>query len=357
MLSEEKKEAFEKLLNDVDVVEIILHDHPAPDPDAIGAAMGLEKLIKDKFNNKIVLIYGIPPTRTMNKMMVSELMVHLHDPRENYDGPTRKSLWIMLDCNATGSSLTLWDMTSIPGHCETWTIDHHCDKDCPAGDNVDMHPVGSCCTLVTEYLQAFDVTFMPESKRDISVATGMMLGLMTDTDNLLSDRVDQSRDIPAFLYLRERYDTKVYTKIMRHDFPAYFYDYVNLSYTGKIISEPFGIYNLGYLKEERSGVISQIADHWMRRERLNIVVVFAIVGKELRASIRTKNGGNKASEVARILFPDCGAGGDDYMAGATMQFRPFVDVDLLDDDAKQELLHITSKTLVGRAKKITDLDE
>jgi nanoRNase/pAp phosphatase (c-di-AMP/oligoRNAs hydrolase) len=357
MLEEEKKKKFEELVRSVDVVEIILHDHPAPDPDAVGAAMGLEKLIRDKFDNKIVLIYGIPPTRTANKMMVSELEVTLNDPRENYDGPVRRSLWVMLDCNAKSKSLNFWDMDSVPSHCETWTIDHHCDKDCPVGDNIDMHAVGSCCTLVVDYLKAFGVTFSPESKRDLAVATGMMLGLMTDTDSLLSERVDQSRDVEAFLYLRERYDPKIYTKIMHHDFPAYFYDYVNMSYTGKIISEPFGIYNLGYLKEERSGVISQIADHWMRRERLNIVVVFAIVGKELRASIRTKNGGQKASEISRILFPDCGAGGDDHLAGATMQFKPFVDVDLLDEEGKQDLLRITTKTLVARAKKITDLDE
>jgi nanoRNase/pAp phosphatase (c-di-AMP/oligoRNAs hydrolase) len=221
-----------------------------------------------------------------------------------------------------------------------------------------MAAVGSTCTIVAEYLRAFDVEFSSESKSDTMIATGMMLGLMVDTDNLLGESVDRVRDINAFLYLKERYDPALYARIMRYDYPTYFYECFSTSYNNKIIAEPLGIYSLGFLKEERAGAISQIADLWMRRERLHIVVVFAFVGKELVASIRTKNGGNRASEIAKILFPDSGAGGGKTAAGATVVLNQFIDPDLLvDEQSKQELLHITMSILVARAKRSMDLDE
>jgi len=354
ILNDEKKQAFSEMLCRAAAVDILLHDHPTPDPDSMASALGLEKLIRDKFD-KPVMIWGVPPNQTQNRLMVSELDITLHDPRK-WAGYSRNPTCVLVDCNAKAGSLTLCDTANTPKE-NVWTIDHHCDKDSPVGSNVDMHAVGSASTIITEYLQSFDITFSSESRKDEGVATALMLGLMTDTENLLRDNVDATRDIPAFLYLKEHYDPHLYHKLMRYDFPAYFYDCLRISDSSKIISEPFGIYNLGFLKEERAGVISQIADLWMRRERLHIVVVYAIVGKELWASVRTKNGGGKASEIARALFPDCGAGGGDHAAGASMRFNSFIDVDMLDEDSKQELLHITTKVLVARAKKIADLDE
>ena len=352
---DQQKDDFEKLIRAHDCACIFLHDHPAPDPDCIGAAQALVKLIVDKFD-KPVSIYGIPPVHTQNKMMCTELEVTIRDPRKEYDFGVRNQANILVDCTAKSGSIKYWEELKLEG--PHWTIDHHCDKDASHGKNVDMAAVGSTCTIITEYLQAFNVEFSLDSKEDIAVATGMMLGLMTDTDSLLGDNVDKSRDIPAFLYLKERYDPALYNRLMRYDYPAYCYECFNTSSNNKIISEPLGIYSLGFLKEERAGAISQIADLWIRRERLHIVVVFAFVGKELVASVRTKNGGGRASDIAKILFPDSGAGGGKAMAGATVALHQFMDPDLLtDEQSKQELLHITMSILVARAKKTMDLDE
>jgi hypothetical protein len=132
---------------------------------------------------------------------------------------------------------------------------------------------------------------------------------------------------------------------------------MQLAYNNKHIAEPFAVFTPGFLKEERLGSVPLIADYWIRRERLTMVAVFAIAGKELIASVRTKEGGMKASDLAKALFTGGEAGGKRDSAGASVTINGFFDLESLDEQGRQEFLHITLTTLVARFKKIVDLDE
>ena len=355
----EKKEAFSNAINKCEVVHIFMHDHPSPDPDCLSTSIALAKLLKEKFH-KSSSIYGIPVNHRMNAKMVSELEINFIDPRQIASNDiSNKDAVILVDC--TMRSGTFRHTECLKGREDifpSWVIDHHPDKESSADLHVDLQPVGSCATIITEYLQEFGVEFNVEDSYDKSVATALMLGLMVDTKNLLSDDVDKKRDINAFVYLKDRYDQTLYADIMNYDYPVHFYENMQLAYSNKHVAEPFAILNLGFLKEERLGSIPHIADYWIRRERITAVTVFAVNGKEIIASVRTKDGcPYKASEIAKLLFPNGSAGGKRDSAGATVVVNGFWDLDSLDNEGKESFIKLTMATLVNRFKKIIDLDE
>ena len=353
----EKKEAFSNAINKCEVIHIFMHDHPSPDPDSIGSAVGLKKLLKDVFQKKAV-IHGIPTDHRMNNKMVTELEITLLDPRDKKQLPDIQNEdhgIILVDCTLKSGAFQFTE--HLGNKMPIWVMDHHPHKEVPTPE-MDLQPVGSCATIISEYLQAFDVAFDPENKEDRFVATALMLGLLIDTSNLRSDDVDVKRDIDTFIYLRARYDAELCTRIMNYDYPKYFNEALQASFKkeNQCVAEPYAVLTPGFIKEERLGVLSFVADYWIRVERLTMVVVFAVSGKELIASIRTKEG-IRADHLVGPLFPSGTGGGKQGAARATVIVNGFLDLALLSEQGKQKFLDMTMETLVARIKKVIDLDE
>jgi nanoRNase/pAp phosphatase (c-di-AMP/oligoRNAs hydrolase) len=358
MINDKKKELFSKAISSYSTIHIFMHDQPAPDPDSIGSAIGLGKLLKDVFQKKFV-IHGITPDHRMNTKMITDLDITLHDPRNKEHMLTWNSKedhgFVLVDCALTGS----FHFTEYLGDKKPiWIFDHHPNKEASEADNVDVEAVGACATVITEYLQAFDVKFDPESKEDRNVATALMLGLMTDTDSLRGEDLDPKRDIDTFIYLRTHYDHELFDRIMKYDIPRYFNEALQTTFkeTNQKVTEPYAILTPGFLKEERLGVLSFIADYWIRVERLDMVVAFAISGNEVIASIRTKPG-VRASDLVKPLFPSGRGGGKKFAAKGISTINGMFDVNLLNDAGRQALLDLTMITLVARMKIFIDADE
>lgn len=358
MIDEKKKELFKEAIDGCSTIHIFMHDEPPPDPDAIGSAMGMRKLLKDVFQ-KAVVIHGIPPDHPMNIQMVSELDVTLLDPR---DPKTMAALqetghgYIVVDSTINSGSFRFKEL--LKDKKPLWEIDHHPPKDASISPNSDVQSVGSCSTIVVDYLTAFDAHFDADSKIDRYVATALKLGLMIDTDNLSCEDIDVARDVGAFTYLHTRCDPEMYQKIYKYNIPRYFNEALQTTFKehSQKIQEPFAILTPGFLKEERLGVLSFIADHWIRVDQLNIVVVFAISDNRIIASIRTKGGSRRAPDLVMPLFPTGGGGGKKYAARASATINGMYDTALLDDAGKEALLTLNMKTLVARMNIFTNAE-
>jgi len=361
-MDETKKERFAEAINNFSTIHIFMHDAPAPDPDSIGSAVGLAKLLKDTFQKKTI-IHGVPPDHRMNTKMIADLEIVFIDPR---DKESMKELankddhaFALVDCALLPNTPSSFNCReNLGGKSPIWTIDHHPHKDVVDGSNTDIQAVGSCSTIVTEYLQAFNVTFDPENKRDRNTATALMLGLMVDTDDLKGPDTDPRRDVDAFLYLRAHYEHDVFERIRKYDIPKYFNDALKATFKDENteINDPYAILTPGFLKEERLGALSFVADYWIRVERINIVVAFTICGNEVVSSIRTKLG-TKASDLVKPLFPSGWGGGKDFAAKGYAPINGMFDVSLLNDEGRQAMLYLTMQTLVERMKRFMDVDE
>jgi nanoRNase/pAp phosphatase (c-di-AMP/oligoRNAs hydrolase) len=358
MIENNKKELFEKIVSEYDTIHIFMHDHPAPDPDSLGSAVALDKLLKDVFHKKVV-VHGIPTDHRMNTKMISDLEIVLSDPRNAKEmscvSDPRHGI-MLVDCTLNSGSFQFRE--HLGDKQPLWVFDHHPGKESTTSETVDLQAVGACATIVTEYLQTFDVKFDPENKRDKFVATALMLGLMIDTDDLMSEAVDANRDLNTFIYLKERYDQDLYSRIKKYDYPKYFREALQNSFKeeNQRVVEPFAVLTPGYMKEERLGALSFIADFWIRVERLTMVIVFTISGKEIIASVRTKEG-TRASDLIKQLLPSGTGGGKKEAARGLVTVNGFFDLELLDEAGKQKFLDIVMSTLVSRLKRVIDIDE
>lgn len=348
-----KKDELENLINDNERVVICTHDYP--DPDAMGAAFGLQLLIEQIFDKTPVII-GTGVSHPQNRTLVNTLNLPLMTPEE-WDKTKRtqgKELVIWVDCNSSsGNTKSLDD--AVGNYHPQWTIDHHLDKTSQNVVSGHIESVGASCTLISEYMQEFEFTWQ-EDKHYKDVATAMILGIMTDTNNLLSPSVT-ARDLKAFEYLKNYYDQDTYATIMDYDLNPYFYDLIDKAYQSQVKEGSLVVLCLGYLKAERRDAIPFVADLWRRSKEVGTVIAFAIIDNAVTGSVRIKGSKDlKASDLAREVFKSPDSGGHAHMAGGKTMFGPFFEMDLLDDEAKQEFLHAIKKIIVSRARNIAQLD-
>jgi nanoRNase/pAp phosphatase (c-di-AMP/oligoRNAs hydrolase) len=346
----EKADEFDNIVKGKDKVYIFMHDFP--DPDAMGASLGMKKLIEDRFE-KTVLILGQGFSRPQNKVMANVLNIDLKNAQETLKGPTGINpgdMILFVDVNENSGNLAYKDAVKLK---PDWTIDHHIDKDRPLGNTAHLEPVGSSCTIVAEYLQHFGIQFDEEKKQDVNVATALMLGLSTDTDDLHKVSVTP-RDMAAFVYLKKYYSLEIFTSIKDFELNPYYYDLMAYAHQSHIKEGSLIVLNLGYINGDQEGALSFIAELWRRWKDVRVVIAFAIINNTVTGKVRVKGTGDiKASELARQVFQAPNGGGHDWMAGATAEFGPFFDTNLLDEEAKREFLHAITRIVVSRAKKLS----
>jgi len=357
-MNQEKIDEFDKLVRSREG-RILIFIHDFPDPDAMGAALGMQKLIEDKYE-KSVLLFGQGFSRPQNKVMANVLNIDLENAQEYLKGVNNlkeEDITIFVDVNEhSGNFRYKADSDLKPD----WTIDHHIDKDKPLGFSAHLEPVGSTCTIVSEYLQQLEVAFNVEDKADQNVATALLLGLMTDTSNLLSASVTP-RDLKAFEYLKKYYGQQVFNNIQDFELNSYYFDLMAVAHRdgskdglGVVKEGSLLVINLGYITAEQEGALSFIAELWRRWKDVRVVITCAIVDNTLTGKIRVRGKGDiKASDLARQVFKAPNGGGHDWMAGATAVFGDFFDTNLLDDETKKEFLHAVTKMVVSRAKKLS----
>jgi nanoRNase/pAp phosphatase (c-di-AMP/oligoRNAs hydrolase) len=333
---------------------VLIFTHDFPDPDAIGGACGLKKLIEDKFDKPVVL-FGVGFSRPQNKVMVNVLNISLKDAHETFEsvkqGYLDDKLIVFVDVNENSGNLKIKQDADLKPN---WTIDHHIDKEKPLnGPYNHLEPVGSACTIVAEYLEYYAVEFDEEKKQDADVATAMMMGLMTDTDNLLSMSATP-RDHKAFEYLKARYSLDAYKTISDFELSPYYFELMFKAHQTYVKDGSLIVLNLGYIREDQEGAISFIAELWRRWKDVRVVVAFAVINNTVTGRVRMKGAGEiGAADLARQVFKAPDGGGHGHMAGATAKFGPFFETDLLDEETKAEFLHVVTKIIVARAKKLS----
>jgi nanoRNase/pAp phosphatase (c-di-AMP/oligoRNAs hydrolase) len=152
-----------------------------PDPDAIGSALALKRLLWHKVQSTTIGM--IRPIRRLNNLTLMRLLklplvLLKKDQMEHYDK------YLLVD--------------GQPRHNEFFTrfrysvvIDHHPLADLVEGDFVDIRPeYGATSTMLTEYLRAANI------KPSRALATALFYGIKTDTRNF--ERHTIIEDVQAF---------------------------------------------------------------------------------------------------------------------------------------------------------------
>lgn len=290
--------------------KVALFSHRCPDPDAIGSMMGMAWLLQNAFGVESTSFFDGQIAHPQNGAICNLLDPQLI-PVQEYE-PENYCLNILLDtvpANAgIGDKKVDFDIV----------VDHH--KEIPNGTFKGLFinlRAGSCCATV---LQLFDLSnrfFEHDVDHDRKVATAMIAGIVTDTENMLSDDTT-SYEFEAFSRLFEFRDQLSLKDIVSFKRPKFWIDTKAAAVaSAKIDSEGLAVVGLGIIPEKQRDLIADMADDMIKWMSVETAIVFAIVqGDRIEGSVRSDNASVSVSDFCKRLAGSHGQGGGKQGKGA-----------------------------------------
>lgn len=344
--SKTKWEELKKLLETTKTLEgqkIAIWSHSSPDPDSISSALGLAWLIKKEAGLVADIFYEGVISHPENRSLVNVLNLSFKGGFEEYQD--EKDSYVFTFCVDTTEKNLSIDGEVVP----EGIIDHHRVKiDESKYAFTYNSQAGACATLIYNLIKdsPYDLTDEDEIQ-----ATALLFGIITDTNNLLSDNLTDS-DIEAFMYFRERANIQHVQEIRSYPIPSYFFDYEVIASDEDNRVEVYGalISFIGSINEQKRDVLSYLSERLMRKEGIDTTVIVAIVGTEIQASIRSRKVSLDVNEFAKKVFGAEYAGGKRGAAGAKVPMGYFS----MTEDAtefKEDIIELAKNYTISKIKK------
>jgi nanoRNase/pAp phosphatase (c-di-AMP/oligoRNAs hydrolase) len=317
--------------------------HPFPDPDAIGSMMAM-KWIFSKLGISSDLYYSGAISHPQNKSMVNLLDPELslsdsYKPQENI----LKVLVDSVPSNAGASCEISFDLI----------IDHH--KENPSNfDGMFINlKAGSACATVYELIDKLGLDFDEDNQADTKVATAMMVGITTDTENLMSDDCSDY-EFDAWSKLFPFRDPVLLKQIVNFERPKFWIDSKATACSKASVEESTGVVGMGSIPAKHRDMIADMADEMVTWEDINTAVVFALVeGNRIEGCVRTKASSLSAPALCQELGGKYGRGGGKLGKGAYRYDLAGASLDEDDDDEiKQQSWELFEKKEIKRVFKI-----
>ena len=292
-------QSFVDSFNEEDKPPINIVMHSSPDPDAVGSALGMQAILRH-YNFDSTIYYDGEISHPQNKTIVNVLNVVLEKTDKEIEGVN-----VCVDCTPHNSMAK--DAKLI--------VDHHKSTNFKNVKYKIIHPAyGACSTIVWELIRNLKIE-LPES--DMSIATALLLGIRTDTSDLISENITDE-DFIAYRELLELSDKEAIQKVMNYPFPKYLYDKRLVLHKDGNSYESNGIFvgGVGYISATQRDSIAILSEEYARMESVQTAVIFAIVDRKyLEVSVRSSNVSLDVNQEMKSLFGEYG-GGSSYKGGA-----------------------------------------
>ncbi|MEZ4732779.1 MAG: bifunctional oligoribonuclease/PAP phosphatase NrnA [Caldilineaceae bacterium] len=295
---------------------IVLHDYP--DPDAIAAAFA-HRLISAQFNIETDLLYAGAISHQQNIALVRLLGIDLVRYTNELD-LSHYTGAVYVDNQGNASKVTT--ALEAAGICALIVVDHHEPQDRLNAEYVDVRRVGATATMYAEYLEEGLVILSKTSKEHSAVATALMHGIMSDTDNFIRAGVE---DFHAAAFLSRFIDADLLQQILNQSRTKQTMESIRRALGNRLTVENYSIAGIGYLRAADRDSIPQAADFLLTEENIHTAIVYGIItdadGKEaLIGSMRTtKLTLDPDAFIKEVLGRDASGnyfGGGKFSAGA-----------------------------------------
>jgi nanoRNase/pAp phosphatase (c-di-AMP/oligoRNAs hydrolase) len=280
-----------------------LHDNP--DPDALGSALGILSILK-KNNIEGKIYFSGEISHPQNKTLVNVLNIQTKKIDEKINGVN-----ICVDCTEINSCASAAD----------FVIDHHRNKTESKQKIIDPN-YGSCSAIIYNLIKE-EINF----EEDSNLATALMIGIKTDTNDLMINVSDN--DFKAYKGLLNYCDKELLQKIMNYPLPKYLYEKRQILHKENNSQEDNGIFvgGVGFISSSQRDSIAILAEEYMRMESVTTSVIFAITDKHfLEISVRSANISLDVGEWVKKIFNGFG-GGKLGAAGAKIPLHFFADME------------------------------
>lgn len=271
------------------------------DPDALGSAFGL-RYILNKFEINAQVYYSGSISHNQNKAIVNYF--NLANQMKLFTDFDYESTYSFVDSSdvedarlGLKSSLDLENLFLVVDH-------HRCDTTKLSTETSDpvllIEELGSASTLIVEMLQKLEVEIEEDNKY---IYVLLALGIYTDTNNLLKAT---KRDLEAFTYLQRFVDTKDTTKFVDYSLPPTFFNNLQSAMNSYKQNGSKALASLGFVNKKERDDISTICDLLLRREGVDFVAVWCIIGDSVHISFRSMNLSNPLDTFIKENFDNRG---------------------------------------------------
>ncbi len=281
---------------------VLIVTHDFPDPDCLGAALGLTRLLTAHLSvKKVSTAYGGFVGRAENRAMVRLLDIN-PNPLCFCDVSLFDRV-IVVDALPGGANLSLPPETRIAA-----VFDHHLgrpDESAPYFFDVRAD-AGAVSTIITRYLLASGGEIPPD------VAAGLFYGIKTDTAGLSRDSFPDDEECYKLLF--EKADHGILTRIEHPERGAEFFRMLHRAAESLLVSDGAGFLSLGEVGTP--DYVGEMADFFLSLKTIEWMVSSGVFGDKLFYSIRAKTSeeaGAAAEALGRALH---GSGGGHGRIGA-----------------------------------------
>jgi nanoRNase/pAp phosphatase (c-di-AMP/oligoRNAs hydrolase) len=258
-------------------VLIVLRGHP--DPDGIACAIAQAHIAQRLGVGETTVAYCHELSHRENRALVKLLGLDLRKIKSLREiGPV--DFLALVDAHELDPEL------SDVGDSEILTIvDHHRAITPPKARFVDMRlDVGATATIFVEYVQEL-CPLDPDVEEDRRIATALMHGLATDTDDFMLAR---AADFRAAGQIAEVCDRDLLQDLSRRLIAPTAMDVIARALQALVVRRNFAMAGVGFVSEAERDTIAQAADFLVRREDIDTCVVYGVIGdKYIEGSLRT----------------------------------------------------------------------
>ena len=332
-------EALTGIFKDYDK-EILILIHNFPDPDAIASGIGMQAVLRLLDLKPGPVYYSGEISHPQNRSLVTLLNISVL----NYEKePFEDGLWgICVDMNGVGQD-TNQPHISTQNVTVKAVVDHHKAKH-SKDTLVDNRFVGATSSIIWDYLKKLDYNFKTEE--GATIATGLLVGLKTDTQELVSDNTAKL-DFEASQDLIHLSDKQKLVSIINYPLPEYFFELRQIANKeeNKRFENSTLVSGLGVVSTAKRDALPVIADEFLRMSSVQTSVVFAIIEDYIDISVRSNNITIDVGEFLKSIF---GSGGGKRGAGRTRIPLGFFELSNLDNVLKGEIWEIAKKIVMNK---------
>ena len=317
-------------LEDIDGT-LAVFAHNNPDPDAIAAAVGLQRIASESGVDTVACYYG-DINHQENRALINLLEYDLRNLSPDAD-LTEFDAFALVDHSRPGVNDDLPEDTPID-----IVIDHHPPRGPVEARFVDLRSnVGATCTLVESYLSGLGID------PDESLASGLLYGIRTDTQEF--SRGVSIADFEAAAQLVESVDSDTLRRIESPSITADTIETVGRAISNRSVESDVITTCVGKITDRDT--LAQAADRLLNMEGITTTLVFGYTDDTVFVSGRTRGSDIDLGEVLREAFAQFGsAGGHADMAGAQIP----IDV-LTEETAEDEIGDVIPEVVKERFLK------
>ena len=336
-LRRSRADRLRRLLGKADAVAVLMH--PNPDPDAMGAAIGVRELAESG-GSPVSIYYPGQIRHQQNRAFQTVLDLDFEQIEDASD--IVEDTLVLVDHNQargfTGAERLEPDIV----------IDHH-PGDGAGSAFTDVRPTyGACASIVAEYFEDLDAKLhtgqaertdggQPTATEDptlsASVATGLMYGIQADTDHLTKGCT--GAEFAASSYLFPAIDEDILHRIANPQVTREVLETKATAITDRVTNGSFAIADVGDIDD--IDAIPQAADELVRLEGTSAVVVYGSKDGTIHLSGRSVDDRVHMGRTLEAVFesvPMASAGGHARMGGGQVpiQYLAGIGPDSVEED-------------------------